>query len=338
MSKWLTVVCLIPVLSMALGCDSMDADGDGFARSEDCDDRDPSTYPGAPEQCDGLDNDCDGTVDDNLHSMRYVGFDDFARVVAPGISEVVYQGWREGEVVYEGVETYDEAGRIVLSEMDGDMDGEFNIATMWEYDEDGRLLRLGYGVEEGVFTYGQRYEYDEWGRLVFSVWWDTESSLTSWSPTTYFYDDSGRLVRIELDADDDGQSDYFTYRFYDSEDRVEEEVQFALGGGRYRWTYTYDDNGYVREVQRDTDYDGLVDEWMTMEHNEQGWLLSRINEGAASRSESTYAYDADGDLERVSVTGSFTHENHHQYDALGNLERSETSAYATEYSFACAGL
>ena len=40
----------------------IDADGDGFGSSEDCDDSDPETWPGAPEQCDGEDNDCDGVV------------------------------------------------------------------------------------------------------------------------------------------------------------------------------------------------------------------------------------------------------------------------------------
>ncbi len=42
-----------------------DADADGYDVESDCDDADATAYPGADELCDGVDNDCDGTVDDS---------------------------------------------------------------------------------------------------------------------------------------------------------------------------------------------------------------------------------------------------------------------------------
>ncbi|HMV70061.1 MAG TPA: putative metal-binding motif-containing protein, partial [Myxococcota bacterium] len=42
-----------------------DADLDLHAAGDDCDDTDPHIYVGAPEPCDSVDNDCDGTVDED---------------------------------------------------------------------------------------------------------------------------------------------------------------------------------------------------------------------------------------------------------------------------------
>ncbi len=41
----------------------VDADADGYGLPEDCDDADDDVHPGAPEEWDGKDGDCDGRVD-----------------------------------------------------------------------------------------------------------------------------------------------------------------------------------------------------------------------------------------------------------------------------------
>ncbi|MDG1478644.1 MAG: MopE-related protein [Myxococcota bacterium] len=43
---------------------AVDSDNDGFTAAQDCDDSDPLVHPGAAELCDGIDNNCDGSVDD----------------------------------------------------------------------------------------------------------------------------------------------------------------------------------------------------------------------------------------------------------------------------------
>lgn len=43
-----------------------DRDRDGYFSYEDCDDANPAVYPGAPEICDKLDNDCNGKTDDGI--------------------------------------------------------------------------------------------------------------------------------------------------------------------------------------------------------------------------------------------------------------------------------
>ncbi|MCC6554745.1 MAG: CotH kinase family protein, partial [Polyangiaceae bacterium] len=45
---------------------SIDEDGDGTPGcGVDCDDQDPAVHPGAPEVCNGMDDDCDGAIDDD---------------------------------------------------------------------------------------------------------------------------------------------------------------------------------------------------------------------------------------------------------------------------------
>ena len=44
----------------------LDKDGDGTPDAKDCADDEPAIHPGAPEVCDGIDNDCNGLVDEGF--------------------------------------------------------------------------------------------------------------------------------------------------------------------------------------------------------------------------------------------------------------------------------
>ena len=52
-----------------------DSDGDGVPAGEDCDDGDASVSPDAAELCDGIDNNCDGQIDEGVTSTFFADVD-----------------------------------------------------------------------------------------------------------------------------------------------------------------------------------------------------------------------------------------------------------------------
>ncbi|HXI03415.1 MAG TPA: MopE-related protein [Candidatus Saccharimonadales bacterium] len=75
-----------------------DDDGDGYDSTVDCDDTDPNIHPGATEVCDGVDQNCDGTIDEgfDLDGDGYTtcagDCDDTNPAVNPGMDEIPSNG------------------------------------------------------------------------------------------------------------------------------------------------------------------------------------------------------------------------------------------------------
>ena len=105
---------------------SRDRDGDGFATT-DCNDDDPTVFPGAPERCgEGIDRDCNGFIDDldgdgdgHIHEdcVAYDGplsvddCDDTSFAVHGGVTEVVDGIDNDCDgLVDEGTATFDDDG------------------------------------------------------------------------------------------------------------------------------------------------------------------------------------------------------------------------------------
>ncbi len=68
--------------------DACEAPGDGWlSTGYDCDDDDAATYPGAPEVCDGVDNDCNG--DGEADAEAVLGLDESAVTITAATTATV---------------------------------------------------------------------------------------------------------------------------------------------------------------------------------------------------------------------------------------------------------
>ena len=108
----------------------IDHDGDGYAIGEgDCDDTNGAIYPGAPDLADGLDNDCDGILDEGSPEFDDDGdgfsdlegdCDDGDELINPLADERVNDLDDDCDgVIDEGTDAYDDDGDG-QSEQDGD--------------------------------------------------------------------------------------------------------------------------------------------------------------------------------------------------------------------------
>ena len=108
----------------------VDADGDGFNAEDDCDDAVAETNPDAPELCDGIDNNCDGEIDEGLGDWEFPENTWFQARACDVPADLEGTGYRTGKTVHNGtltdqlgneVELYQFYGKIIV----------IDVFTMW---------------------------------------------------------------------------------------------------------------------------------------------------------------------------------------------------------------
>ena len=195
-----------------------DSDGDGASSATDCDDNDASVYPGASEVCDNKDNDCDGSIDENLTRATSCGLGVCA--VNTGTETCIAGVWGNDtctpssgaitEICGDSIDQDCDGGDLICIDSDDDgisddvEDANQNNIVDFEETDPNNLDTDGDGIQDGT----------ELGYTFLDISDDTDAGIfipdldpyTQTDPLLEDTDDDGRLDGFE-DANHNGMVD-----------------------------------------------------------------------------------------------------------------------------------
>ena len=325
-----------------------DADADGYgdpdeatlactvpsgylADNTDCNDYSADRYPGADEYCNGFDDDCDGTVDENyaLDTLVYYTDADGDGYGDATITQVACNpsmGWTsdatdcddtdssinpgESDWCADGVDNdcdgADETlnGLLTWQYNDSDADGVVDFIVRYEQNSDGENETAYIDTDaDGTSDYTYHWIYDADGNLT-QAYYDAYGSIYVYFEATYDID--GNLTWYAYDSDTDGSWDETTTYSYDSDGNVTvgEDDDDGDGVADSITYYIYDTDGNIIQKDQDTDGDGTLDRSTTYTYDTDGDLLTGAVDSdvdGATDADLFWEYDANGNLTSVEM-------------------------------------
>jgi hypothetical protein len=301
------------------------------------------------EQCNSLDDDCDGQLDETF---------DVGGVCSAGRGACYTEGVYECNSSGRGLSCTARAGASspeACDTQDNDCDGKTDEGmpaqiTLTRLDLEAAVME----GEVGLTVSARVDRFSVVGELV-STSFDEEGDGAADRVFTYVYADS-KISAAQVDAEGDGVVDLDLVFNYDEVSGLHTSTTaFAAGTDGpavSEWTYTYTAEGLLEEESIDEDFDGVIDHITTYTYDAQGRVATEetLVDSSGDTLLYTRAFTYEGDSTSPSTAtltgdtaaaglGDGVVEATYAYDAarLSRVDYSDGSAVVTrdEYAYGC---